>query len=764
MSYLAKLLIFPVLLAVPALSADTQTPKDRAQALAHIGSNQLHLARLAEAQTNCDEALKLDPANALAKSCLDLAAKMSVDQDLNTASAKLRNGDRNAARTLASKWLHGSATDAQRQRAETLLKAANQATLSDLWNSLVPDWLRQTLVAVAALTALTLILLILRTLWREWKRGEWYGNLTNTTRWKMFPLQEIPGGAANPTCIATDALLDALARVGHELRQPLWAPHLLLLRPTPPANYEPAVISEFLSQNQSPIVMSPPAEDLCLEWNLHDVRLDEAVQNLQLKAISGVDVGSIVRFLLSVVRWFNAGSPQISGTAHTTDKSVAIHVAAHGGRIKSAAVTASTDLAPGLDAIDLTAERVAFKFLFRMRYPDMTNDQIDGFAALRQGASLFGQYASTVPGAGEAAKARSSSLAKAAFDLSFFRASIPAHCGARVARDSRTSLEITDDVRQAALLAEGVAYSLTDSQEARMNAIDCFRQLQDWPGLSEATSLRQQAAYNEALVWAQSGSLARAVLMLTELLGERAPDTVVDSGDSPLPLHESKPTLPPSISLPARVARVAAFARYPRSSWSSVPVCRVELIVNDAEQLIADLDKVCKQSDTPARDRRLLRYFYLETLRSLGHLELMRVINGSASSLYENKRPTGLRQSKVDADTRSRLFRALRYLRTCEELSPTSELYCDLAECYLLLRDFTRAAGYARHAILESNVPSERAYYIAAESFLLNHSLDLAKTYAEKFPADAVKLDEFKSLRSELGLDQPAVGAAARAA
>src|SRR5262249_49038684 len=157
------------------------------------------------------------------------------------------------------------------------------------------------------------------------------------------------------------------------------------------------------------------------------------------------------------------------------------HLAARGGRIQAAAVTASTEAAPGIDAMELSAERVAFKFLFRMRYPDMTNDQIDGFAALRQGATQFAQYAETIPGVGEDAMARTSSLTKAAFNFSFFRASIPTHCDAGRAREKRSSLEITDDVRQAVLLAEGVAHTLVGTEQARMSAIDCFRQLQDWP-------------------------------------------------------------------------------------------------------------------------------------------------------------------------------------------------------------------------------------------------------------------------------------------
>jgi hypothetical protein len=374
--------------APPIPPTSPQSSNEQAQTLALIGHNALHLGRISEAQTDCDAALKLDPANSVAKDCLNWAAGMLIDQDLNNAEAKLLTGDKTGAIGLASKWIEGRGSDNQHARAKAIIKNATGHSLIDLMNVFLPPWLREVLITIVILAGVQLILLAARVLWREWKRGEWYGNLTNTTKWSMLPLKEYPATSGEQTGLATDAVLDALARIGHELQQPVWKPHLLLLRPTPPANYEPAIITEFLSNALDCIVIAPAADDLYLEWKLHDIRLDDAVQNLQLKASSGIDIGSVARFVASVAQWFNAGAPIISGIGRTVaDKTVSLHLAAHGGRIQAAAVTASTEAAPGIDAMELSAERVAFKFLFRMRYPDMTNDQIDGFAALRQGAA-----------------------------------------------------------------------------------------------------------------------------------------------------------------------------------------------------------------------------------------------------------------------------------------------------------------------------------------------------------------------------------------
>ncbi|HEY6343114.1 MAG TPA: hypothetical protein VIY49_16590 [Bryobacteraceae bacterium] len=150
----------------------------------------------------------------------------------------------------------------------------------------------------------------------------------------------------------------------------------------------------------------------------------------------------------------------------------------------------------------------------------------------------------------------------------------------------------------------------------------------------------------------------------------------------------------------------------------------------------------------------MVRYLYVETLRASGYIELMRVIHSNASSLYENARPTGLRSRTLNDESSARLGRGISYMRACEELSPSSELYCDLAESYLLLKQFTVAEGYARHAILESDPPSERAYYLAVESLWLQNtpaSKKMAKEYLSNFKRPP-ELEEFKSLQTEMAI------------
>jgi hypothetical protein len=741
-----------VLSAPPSAAADSLQVKSEAQTLALIGHNQLHLARLSDAQNNCDAALKIDPSNAVAKDCLDNAASMLADRDLNDAEAKLQVGDKAGAIALAARWPVGGVQPKQQQRARSILSRAQTITVGDRFKSLISslfaDWLRQALGVVIVITGLALTLLATRKLWKEWERGAWYGNLTNSTKWKMLPLKDVSEDSKEPSGTATDGVLDAFARLGLELGQKLWQPKLLLLRPTPPANHEPAIIDAFLSDSLCDVLLAPAAEDLRLQWQLHDVELDQALQSLQLKTAAGIDVGSIARFVRSIFEWFTADAPTISGVAEiATDKAASIHLFARGGRIRSVAVAASTAWAPGIDAMQLSAERAAFKFLFRMQYPAMTNEQIDGFSALRQGATQFAQYAGTVPGVEDDTRARASSLAHAAYCFGFFRASIPLHFTACSGQEQGPSLKITDEIHQAVLLAEGVAHSLVGSEADYMQAIACFRQLQDWPGSEATLPLRQQAAYNEAIVWRELGSVGQSVLMLTTLLGERTPDTTEAQYEEP------KCSLSQALEFPARVARLAAFARYDRNDWSILPVERADFVIEKSEEVIDRLGSLIQDARS-AHDRRLATYMYVEALRAIGHVELMRVKMGSASRLYQGWRPTGLRDEALTEDESQAVRRALDRMRECEGLSPNCDLYCDLAESYLLLKEFAHAEGYARHATLKKKPASERAYYLTIESLLLQGT-DAARAraikYAKEFQGDFT-MDEFKSVCAELGI------------
>ncbi len=157
-------------------------------------------------------------------------------------------------------------------------------------------------------------------------------------------------------------------------------------------------------------------------------------------------------------------------------------------------------------------------------------------------------------------------------NFGFFRASIPLPSKPPSEGIEESSLHITDEIRQAALLAEGVALSLGGRERDYMLAIDCFRQLQDWPGSDQTLPLRQQAAYNEAIVWRDLNCVGHSVLLLTSLLGERARDTIEPGEERHFRAPAGRATRSTRSNQLAEAAASRASphsARYDRTDWNT---------------------------------------------------------------------------------------------------------------------------------------------------------------------------------------------------
>lgn len=674
------------------------------QSQAEIGSFYLSIGRLDDAKTNCDAALKREPGNQTARKCLaDVERRMRLSP-------------------------------------------------RHFFMAYLPPWLRELLLAVVAIVVCWLVLNCLRWARANWRRTR-FSKIGKAIKWRLLPLKETTD---HPTGIPTMHFLDALTRIPLLLKFSLspWKPHLLLLRPTPPEDYDPAIIDEFLcSADDRRITLVPHAGELGIAAvaEAQDVELSNSIQNLQFKIASGLDVGSLVKVLAGIVHWFNADAPTISGIVQATDQSVAIHVAAAGGPEQTISVMARTPYSEGMDAMQLSARRAAFKLLLRRAHPDWTDNRIDGYSALRQGASLFTQYAGTSRGIGDSAKTRRSALLQAASDFAAFRASVPVHAIVSRQAGSSQSIHLDADMRPSDLLAEGAARALAGAEEDLDGALACFRELQNWPVSIETARLRWQAAYNEAIVWRLKGGYSRTILMLTELLGDHPADVEQPASrrDSPLtPEFQSPDT--PSICLPARLARLAAFAEYNADDWNTLPVNRASFLIDDGRRLISDLKSLSNLSEN---DRRVFRYLYLEAVRAIGHVEVFRVTHGaSAAYLYDEQshRPIYLKTKTLGASDRERLQEAIEWMKEAEAVLPTTAIYCDLAEAHLLLGQFTLASGYARHATLQEQ-PPERAFYLAAESCWLQDSGD-SRILAGKYVAQCVnpRSPEMIALSKEL--------------
>jgi hypothetical protein len=167
-----------------------------------------------------------------------------------------------------------------------------------------------------------------------------------------------------------------------------------------------------------------------------------------------------------------------------------------------------------------------------------------------------------------------------------------------------------------------------------------------------------------------------------------------------------------------------------------------------------------------------------QAIRAAGHVELQNAIQNAPDGFYDkDHRPTV--DVHLDLNVIQKLGISIGWMRKAEEWSPTTALYCDIAESYLLCGNFVGAQAYARHATLQARpstnslsratAPSlsaqsqaamaspdpdtERAFYLASESWVLPGDKAMALKYAQRYTAP-VLLDEFKALRAALGMDR----------
>jgi len=189
---------------------------------------------------------------------------------------------------------------------------------------------------------------------------------------------------------ATELVMDAFARLPMELKQDLWKPASLLLRPKPPAPSQTDLLLDFTFPPSEGVTLAEfDVTRLRTEVDFQDVSLTDAVQQLQL-TFGTYKVDSVAKFLSSVGKWLKAGSPTITGTAErcqtkAPDDTVMIRLNCSGGpppstdyRLTTGArdylsVTASTRQEDGTDIRALCADRAVFKLLYN---PDATGTRM----------------------------------------------------------------------------------------------------------------------------------------------------------------------------------------------------------------------------------------------------------------------------------------------------------------------------------------------------------------------------------------------------
>ena len=279
---------------------------------------------------------------------------------LRQAELQIADGKREAAAQTVKDVLATTNDPSVTREATQLLARSKTSWGTVFWESLRAAWIMQFLAALLMISGVWVLLHWIRDLWR-------WGDAHIARRWWRKSARWTFAGVSEDTNLgARDPILDALRRVPNEVRNPVWTPTRLLLYPS---NTGWEVWEDFAVEKKAKEVHEPTFERFVQREN-DDKLLADAFQNVQI-SVGAVGLTGVAKFWSGLVDWWHAGEPSFSASARLIDaddaktKLVAVRISASGpeGMFSALAVTKSE---AECDAISLSAERAAYKLLFRM--------------------------------------------------------------------------------------------------------------------------------------------------------------------------------------------------------------------------------------------------------------------------------------------------------------------------------------------------------------------------------------------------------------
>jgi hypothetical protein len=463
----------------------------------------------------------------------------------------------------------------------------------------------------------------------HWVRDLWRWGDTNIARrwWRKSAKWTFSGVSEDNNLGARDPILDALRRVPNEVRNPIWTPTRLLLYPGV-TDWE--VWEDFAVEpaGRAKPVHEPVFQSF-LQKQSDDKTLADAFQNLQF-TVGTVGVGSVTKFWTGLVDWWHAGEPSFSASARmiesadTKRKLVIVRISASGGQDGMVSVLASTESQDGCDAVTLSAERAAYKLLFRKsgehkaRQTDEgktgapadqsdaaqrkdTAEQIDAHAAFRQGATAAACCVRSVLDAQADRDRRDVTLREAIRNLEFVQHTFD--------RDPDHRVYYLE-----ALRSQAVAYALMGREAAAVAVLEDLEDATAGSANPREQEIELEAQYNQAILhWkrAVSGSsLDCAALTTAGILWGR----IAERGDALLPA--------------VRVWRLAQLAYTPRRDWPSLNQREAQAVLDAGRKQAADLEEAAKKASGAERRQQLLLvqhaclYYAIAQLKYIGAFEL----------------------------------------------------------------------------------------------------------------------------------------------
>jgi hypothetical protein len=622
----------------------------------------------------------------------DLHAK-ELDQ-LDVLEASVWAGRRADVTAQIVTTLRDSKNSDVRERAPNLIRDANGLPAMFL-EQIHSPWLVAFLWVGGLLLLLWAVLRLAKRIYHSELMERWRHG--HPVRWTLLPIQESPG---TPPSGAGESVLDALGRAPADARRQPSLMRNLLLRPIDFPDYDVDVWRDFLP---APDFRLPQFDEglkalSLFEGKAADDALFDALQNVQV-LVGGIGVNVVGRTLRAVGDWWRSGGPALSGGATITNTDVGMRLTCSGGPTGHVTVLASTVKEPGVDCVALTAERVAFKLLYRLARPHVPVNEVDGAAAYRQCVAMLDR--ALTPFAESDKDARRALLKKTADGFQF----------------ARQALSAKSSVGLLSARHEGLVQSLLGN---RGLALELFEMLED-----RSEGLAREARYNQAVLHFRDPAASPLELRVAAQIAGGLLASPVDPPDG--------------IQLAAAVVLLSALAGLPRAAWVQLDNSQTEAWIKAARATAESMGSV---DSWPPSDRRRWQYLVREARRAYAVATVKRVstlcLPGRRHFAVVPFDPQSISSTLADPVKVAVDF-LVAYLRIAVAVP---DVLLALAYGHVLAGNFDVAEALI--ADVAHDGKNEYACYLAAEALFCQGKRDEAKATLGRFqgtPAEAAFLE-----------------------
>jgi tetratricopeptide (TPR) repeat protein len=471
-----------------------------------VGIKYAELKMADQAEALCKPMLATDPSHAVPcmKAVAEVRGELAIKKDnadLAVAEAQVQEGNLTDPRNTALRILETSLQDDVRERAQKVLDSTRPSFRNAFHQAINSLWIKGMAGSLAAILGTSAVLVIFRALWRR-MTGGFYALRKIRPRWSIGTILE------NPQLGGRDQILDALRRMPNEARAAMWTPKRLWIE-VPPGKDCCQVIEQVDADGHVDKLHEDPFRLAFSNGRASDAALLYAFQNIQLP---GATAG-VAKFVRAVFDWWHDGDPTLSGFVKQLPASDQPSAAADGTKQVAVRLTcadfertvstlATTDIAPGIDALRISAERAAYKLALSLLPPGRkdcpdTAEQIDAHAAFRQGAKALSCQVATVTDTEADKQVRQAELKNAIDNLEFARQVFARDAGHR-------------KYYLASMRLQAVAYALTGRITASFARLEELENTTTGRDDAREKELCLEAIYNQAILHMKAGIPAAA--------------------------------------------------------------------------------------------------------------------------------------------------------------------------------------------------------------------------------------------------------------